>query len=181
MLMMLLAVADDTGQAEKFTAIYERYHRALCGLAYSILKEQHAAEDAVQNAFLNILKNLDKIVEIDCSKTRAFLIVITRRECYKIYNARKSDNLIEWEYDPADTRDILWEDIERSVDREALRTALLGLAETDRQLLLGKYACGYSYKELSDLLGLSEKNVSVRIVRAKQRVIALLKEGGEGR
>ena len=95
MLAILMTAAAESGEAEKFTAIYERYHRILLRLACSILKEQQAAEDAVQNAFLNILRNLDKIDEIDCSKTRVFLIVITRRECYKLYNIRREDHLIE--------------------------------------------------------------------------------------
>ena len=61
MLAILMTAAAESGEAEKFTAIYERYHRILLRLACSILKEQQAAEDAVQNAFLNILRNLDKI------------------------------------------------------------------------------------------------------------------------
>lgn len=174
---MLMTMADGAGESEKFTKIYRRYHRALCGLAFSILKDQHAAEDAVHNAFLNILKNLDKIVEIDCSKTRAFLIVITKRECYRIYNERKEKDVIEWEDYLEDTGDVTWEEIERNASSDALKSALLKLSELDRQLLIGKYAHGYSYRELAEFLHLSEKNVSIRIMRAKQKMILSLKEG----
>lgn len=45
------------------------------------------------------------------------------------------------------------------------------LPEIDRQLLIGKYAYGYRYRELASLLGLSESNVSVRILRAKQKLV----------
>ena len=178
MLAILMTAAAESGEAEKFTAIYERYHRILLRLACSILKEQQAAEAAVQNAFLNILRNLDKIDEIDCSKTRVFLIVITRRECYKLYNIRREDHLIELGEDLAGP-DTVWEEIEQNADGEALREAMLKLSELDRQLLIGKYAHGYRYRELASLFGLSEKNVSVRLLRAKQKIVLLLK-GGEG-
>ena len=178
MLAILMTAAAESGEAEKFTAIYERYHRILLRLACSILKEQQAAEDAVQNASLNILRNLDKIDEIDCSKTRVFLIVITRRECYKLYNIRREDHLIELGEDLAGP-DTVWEEIEQNADGEALREAMLKLSELDRQLLIGKYAYGYRYRELASLFGLSEKNVSVRLLRAKQKIVLLLK-GGEG-
>ena len=118
----------------------------------------------MQNAFLNILRNLDKIDEIDCSKTRVFLIVITRRECYKLYNIRREDHLIELGEDLAGP-DTVWEEIEQNADGEALREAMLKLSELDRQL--------------ASLFGLSEKNVSVRLLRAKQKIVLLLK-GGEG-
>lgn len=47
MLAILMTSAAESGEAEKFTAIYKRYHRILLRLACSILKEQQAAEDAV--------------------------------------------------------------------------------------------------------------------------------------
>lgn len=180
-MLALLATAAETGQAEKFTALYQRYYRALCGLAFSILREPQAAEDAVHNAFVNILKNLDKIEEIDCSKTRSFLIVITRRECFRLYNARKADPVLDWEEAaPSSDGDVVWEEIARTADAEALAAAMRSLSETDRQLLIGKYAYGYRYRELAELFGLTEKNVSVRILRAKQKLVSLLK-GGEDR
>lgn len=179
--MLALLAASETGQADKFTALYQRYYRALCGLAFSILKEPQAAEDAVHNAFVNILKHLDKIEEIDCSKTRSFLIVITRREAYRLYNARKADPILDWEeVAPPPEGDAVWEEIARAADSETLTAAMQSLPEIDRQLLIGKYAYGYRYRELASLLGLSESNVSVRILRAKQKLVSLLK-GGEDR
>ncbi|MEG1849972.1 MAG: sigma factor, partial [Oscillospiraceae bacterium] len=71
-------------QTEKFNRLYERYSRGLLGLTLSILRDQAAAEDAVQNAFVCVFKNLDKIDEQNCSKTRAYLIVISRREAFKL-------------------------------------------------------------------------------------------------
>lgn len=56
--------------------------------------------------------------------------------------------------------DTVWEEIEQNADGEALREAMLKLSELDRQLLIGKYAYGYRYRELASLFGLSEKNVS---------------------
>lgn len=176
MLFLPMLAAPPGGEADKFTRVYERYHRALYGVALSILKEQAAAEDAVQNAFLRVLKNLDKIEEEDCSKTRAFLIVIVRRECFKIYNQRRESGAVPFEdylaSEEAGEGLCAREDWTVSDVGEAMRR----LPEVDQALLVGKYAHGYSYRELAVLLDLSESNVSVRIVRAKRRVMELLEE-----
>lgn len=44
------------GDADRYAVIVKRYRRALLNLAYSYLGESQAAEDAVQEAFLNSFK-----------------------------------------------------------------------------------------------------------------------------
>ena len=43
-----------SGEADAFTALYERYHRLLYVLAYKYLKDRDASEDAVQQVFLKL-------------------------------------------------------------------------------------------------------------------------------
>ena len=57
MLIFLLAVLESEEDRRKFTVIYEQHHTRLENVAMSILKNQTDAEDAVQNAFMQIIRH----------------------------------------------------------------------------------------------------------------------------
>ncbi|MEG2173992.1 MAG: sigma-70 family RNA polymerase sigma factor [Oscillospiraceae bacterium] len=182
MFFLFMTISND----DRFDLLYEQYHRAMYRLALSVLRQPQLAEDAVQNAFLRVFQNLDKIEAIDCSKTRAYLIVIVRRESFKLYNQGQRDmaNLVDVDDAPiletlvAHSPEMLFDHLD---EVHRLRGILSTLSETDQYLLIGKYAYGYQYRDLALLLGMSEKNVSVRITRARQRLVAQFstKEGSD--
>ena len=63
MLAILLAALESEADKQKFTDIYEQYHPQMEQTALRILKNQHDAEDAVQNAFMQIIRHFEKIDE----------------------------------------------------------------------------------------------------------------------
>ena len=60
----------------------------------AILKNNESAEDAVSEAFVRIIKNLDKINEDDRYKTRAFLVIIVRNVSIDILNKKQQYNIV---------------------------------------------------------------------------------------
>ena len=73
MLAVLLAALESDEDKQKFTEIYELYHVQMEQTAIRILKDQHDAEDAVQNAFMQIIRHFEKIYEIPCEKLDAII------------------------------------------------------------------------------------------------------------
>ena len=61
MLAILLQLIDDPEDKRKFEDIYSRYERLMFIVARDILKDPYKAEDAVNDAFINIIKNFEKI------------------------------------------------------------------------------------------------------------------------
>ena len=61
-------------------------------VAIRILNDEHLAQDAVQEAFIRIVKNLDKINEVNCNRTRAFIVIIIRNASIDIYRSRKKQS-----------------------------------------------------------------------------------------
>ena len=51
-------------------------------MAFDIFKDHHLAEDAVNDAFIRIIDNLDKIDKIDCPQTKRFVVIIMRAKGY---------------------------------------------------------------------------------------------------
>jgi RNA polymerase sigma-70 factor (ECF subfamily) len=84
---MLMKEAGE--KRDKLEELYITYRKELYYVAYQILHNHHDAEDVLQNAFIKISKFIDKINEIECKKTRAYLVIIVRRLSFDRYNEKK--------------------------------------------------------------------------------------------
>jgi len=68
MLAYFLAALESEEDRRRFTELYQRYHARMERTAISILKNQGDAEDAVQNAFMQIIRHFDRLSEIPSHK-----------------------------------------------------------------------------------------------------------------
>ena len=95
MLAVLLAALESDEDKQKFTEIYKLYHAQMEQTAIRILKDQHDAEDAVQNAFMQIIRHFEKIYEIPCEKLPFWIICIVKNEATTIL--RKNKRIVQLE------------------------------------------------------------------------------------
>lgn len=82
MLGFYLALIDDPSDKEKFAEIYAHYKNMMHQKAMPILHNTALAEEAVQESFLKIAKNISKISSPVCSKTASFIVIIVRNTSY---------------------------------------------------------------------------------------------------
>ena len=92
MLSLYLTLIDTEEDKLRFTDLYERYRHLMFYVAQDILKDEHLAEDAVQEAFLRIAKNFHKVGEINCPRTRNFSVIIVRNTAITIAYKRNPVN-----------------------------------------------------------------------------------------
>ena len=141
--------------------------------ALRILKDPHDAEDAVQNAFLQVIRNFDALLEIPCKKRIFWCISIVKNEALAILRKKKKTILIieELEENPA-------AGVEEAMSYKEVVRLFAQLPETYRSVLEMKMILGYSGKEIAKSMGLTENAVNVRITRGR----AMLREiaGREG-
>lgn len=166
----------------KLQEIYMTYYRDMYITAYSILKDHHAAEDVVQETILRLYNKLDKIPEVKCKKTRAYLVIITRNLSYDAYNKRKGVVLLEHEEVKGlpDTDEIF-------IEEQLLKTAFSSemskyikrLHPSYADILTLRFYYELDIKEISEMLGVTENNVSVRIHRALKAVKKIIEKGGD--
>ena len=95
MLAILLAALESEADKQKFTDIYEQYHPQMEQTALRILKNQHDAEDAMQNAFMQIIRHFEKIDEIPCEKLPFWIVCIVKNEAVTIL--RKNQRTVQLE------------------------------------------------------------------------------------
>lgn len=68
MLVLFLSILENDDERRRFTNIYEQYHEKMEQVAIRILQEQHDAEDAVQNSFVQIIRHFEKVYTISCEE-----------------------------------------------------------------------------------------------------------------
>lgn len=91
MLNLCLTLIDADEDKIRFTKLYEQYRHLMFYIAQDILKDEHLSEDAVQEAFLRIAKNFQKVGEILCPETRNFTVIITRNVALTMAKQRHND------------------------------------------------------------------------------------------
>ena len=80
----------------KFELLYEKYRKLMFYIANNILNDEYLAEDAVHQTFIKI-KNLDKIDDVSCHKTKSFIVIMVRNTAINMYNRRKRTSVIPFD------------------------------------------------------------------------------------
>ena len=96
-MLVYLALIDTLEDTSKFEKIYHTYRQTMFYVANRILKDIHLSEDTVHQAFLRIIDNLDKIEEINCHKTKGFIVIITKNIAVDLYRKRKREACISFD------------------------------------------------------------------------------------
>lgn len=171
-MLVYLQMLEDLSDRDKFTLIYEKYRKLMLYVANKILNNQDDSEDAVHEAFLSIIKNIKKIRDTDCSETRSYIVIITERKAIDILHKRFPG--IPYE----ENNELIGITIPPPGD-SGVADIISQLPARYRELILLRYANGYSTKEIATLLGMSRKNVQKVLWRAKKQLEQKLDELGE--
>ena len=162
MLSYFLSVLESNEDRRVFAEIYEKYHTKMEKTAIYILKNQEDAEDAMQNAFMRVIKHFDKAISIPCEELQFWLISIVKNEALMII--RKKRKVVSLE-DNADIPANIIEDVHSYND---LVGVFSKLPEIYRAVLEMKVFIGYTDKEIAEILGISETAVSTRASRGRE-------------
>lgn len=165
MISYLLAILENDEDKQKFIELYEEHHVRVEQTALRILKDPHAAEDAVQNTFLQVIRHFDKISEIPCKKLGFWLISIAKNEALMILRHKRREI-------PQEDWDTFSADVSDPTSYNELVQLFSQLPPTYRAALEMQLINGYSGKEIAQHLGISESAVNTRISRGR----ALLRE-----
>lgn len=160
---------------EEFDALYKKYRNLMFRVAFDILGNVCDTEDALQDAFMRIAENMDKISAVDCPQTRNFAVIITRNVCFNML--RKKRVQVELDEDaPSDGS--VEEEIFSDMGVEILERALKRLPQNYRDIL---YLTAYEELSLhaaADILGITYENAKSRVQRARKKLSEILKEEG---
>lgn len=171
MLIMLLDLLDTEEEKNKFEQLYNKYDKLMMYVSDKNLHDHDLAEEAVQDAWLYIAKNFNKIGDVDDNVTKNYLALIAKsfsiskfRKETKLKKVTISSNEFETECD----------NLFEITDVAELKWALEKLDEDDKSMLYLTYVYGYTSNEVSEVFGISADNVRKRIQFAKIRIRKIL-------
>lgn len=154
--------------------IIEPFKNKLYRYSLNILKSDVDAEDVMQEMLIRVWQRRDQFDEIE--NKEAWCMTVTRNLSIDKIRARKQNTKdISEYYTIADSEappDIKAEDKENlKIVMEVLNT----LPDKQKEIIHLRDVEGYSYREIGDMIGLSEDQVKVNLFRARQRLKEKLK------
>lgn len=162
-----------------FLQIYKQYYRLMFQVAYSILRNTEDTEDALQEAFIRIDKNISKISDPFCPKTRNFVVIIVKRVALDILKKKKGSAFEELSAALSGGIEVSPEKVseEKSVF-EMVKTAIRDLPDRYRECLYLSLIDEYTPGEIADLLEIKKQSVYKRLNRGKKMLQNRLAEMG---
>jgi RNA polymerase sigma-70 factor (ECF subfamily) len=175
------------GELAAFETLTSRHEQRVYALAMRMLRHEQDAEDVTQQAFLSALENLRGFRGESSFST--WLLRIAAHAALKILRKRKGLDVVSLEASPdeqeryddvphpeyiADWRQSPEQLIQKREIRRLLDEALAKLDEKHRLVFLLRDVEGFSVRETSETLGVSETNVKVRLLRARLELRELL-------
>lgn len=173
MFFIMLSTIEDEQKRLKIADIYEMHRHTCLHIAMGIAKNQQIAEDAVQDAFIEVIKRKDKILSMDCNHLSSYLVIIVKHKVIDILrkNKRVSDTTIESLKNEFKSSDIpVEEQVIKEMEFEHLVALIAGLDEIYKTTFEMRYILELSNKEIAEILNISNENVKIRLFRARAQL-----------
>ena len=163
------------GDATALALLLEPLWAPAYRLAFSMLREREAAEDAVQEAALKALKNVRKL-RLDTESLRPWFLTIVANQCRSTRRSRWWGVLRLAELPSSKRPETTF--VEERMD---LAQALRQIPAEQRLALALRYYLDLPMDEVADVLGISLPAAKSRVRRALTALAPALKVGGQER
>ncbi len=162
-----------------FREVVERYQSKVFSIIYGILRNHNDAEDIAQQVFSKIYFS---ITNFDFrSSLLTWIYKITVNECYDYLRKKRVRKLV-YESDFSEEDAQRMQNTDSAIDqgpavdtrlaqRDLVVKLLAKLSAEDRSLLLLKEVEGHSVEELSQMTGMNENTIKVKLFRARQKLL----------
>ena len=180
--IMLAALSED--DRDFVSVIFEEYGKQMYSIALDILKNEHDADDALQETMYKIIKYVDKFADDDQSKTRNKIMIglraSIRNTSFRNYRKKQNKNKYETdeeevEIDIEDESAIVDDIVIKGEDCRKIKDALLGLASDLQDTVNLVYYCDFSCVEAAKFLGISDNAVRNRLYQARKKLKEVLR------
>lgn len=188
-----LVVNAQTGDSDAFAELYAATYQRQYHFAYTYLKDEYLAQDALQETYIIALKNLSKLK--DPMLLIAWLNQINFRVCFHLQKKRKRYDAELIDYDSTDEetdsiqtdlaphmtqRNINPEDLVVRIDsKEYIMNQILKLPFTESQVVILKYYQELKAGEIARLMDISRSSVNRYLSSGKTHLEKILRQGGE--
>lgn len=154
---------------EAFGELVRRFQDMAVGYAYSLLGDEDLAQDAAQEAFVQLYLHLNSVQ--DPAAIAGWFKKVVFSCCHRMIRRKKAPTL-----DIDEARNLPGNSpepdqvFERKTMRQEIVTAIQSLPETQRSVLILHIINEFSYKQIADFLDLPESTVNSRLSAARRNI-----------
>lgn len=167
----------DFDSEQQFLASYKEHADALFRYCLMKISDRELAKDLLQDILLKSWQYLEQGNKVDNMK--AFLFRTARNTVIDEYRKKKTNSLDALRDQGFDVGTDDHSDFLRALDGERALLLLGSIPENYRDPIYMQYVEGLSVKEIAEVVGETENNVSVRIHRGLQKLRTILREQQE--
>ena len=160
-----------SGEIARLGLLFERYHKALFGFFYRSTQQVETSEDLVQNVFEKILKNR-KLFRGD-GKFTTWMFTIARNEMIDYFKRHRRQPDVPGDgvgYEVAGSEPGYLETEQKNEEMKTLQMAFGNLDDEKQQLITLSKFQGMSYREIGEVMQISEGNARIKVFRAMQEL-----------
>ncbi|MBL7700791.1 MAG: RNA polymerase sigma factor [Ferruginibacter sp.] len=164
------------GDTLGYKELYVRYSKAMYNTCLRMLNNVAEAEDVLQESFIEAFKNLESFEHR--TSFGGWLKQICINRSINQLKKRKVDWVdIEKTAIPdlADENEV--DGAETALQVESVKKAMMKLPDGYRTVLNLYLMEGYDHEEIAEILNVAESTTRTQYIRAKQKLLQLLKEG----
>ncbi len=173
-----LIAAVARGDHPALLALYDRHGRVAYGLAYRILGDAGAAEEAVQDAFLRIWRRASTF-DPSRGMVRSWLLTIVHHCAIDQLRRRSGSPPVVAGLDEVAERQAVpdaWSDVSGRLESERVRGAVAALPSDQRRAIELAFFDGLTHREIAERDGLPLGTVKGRLRLGLRRLYGLLAE-----
>ena len=149
--------------------VYKQFHSELLGYIKSKVRSREDAEDILQNVFIKITANLDKLTED--VKLKGWIFTITRNAIIDYYriNASKRQTAVNEEI--SDDIPEPEEDSDPTKGLDQCMSSMIRLLPADyRDIIIESEINGVKQKDLADKYGIAYPSIRSKVQRGRERL-----------
>ena len=161
-------MAEDLGAVQEMEAVISEHESALLRYAGGLLRDGHAAQDVVQNAFIKLFRQWGPGMK-PTPMLRAWLFRVVHNEAIDHLRREKRLGLLHERHAMENT--LTAQPSDASADRiEQILAAVRRLDPSEQQVVLLRIQEGLSYREISQITGRTEGNVGCILHHAVKKL-----------
>ena len=165
----LVIIKEAKKNPERFGPLYQKYHEQIFRYIYQRMDDEHLAFDVTSQVFVKALKNLHKY-EYRGVPFSSWLYRIAKSELYQAFRDRKARRTVNVESMHLFEMVEEFEEDDSVTNKKKLLQCLSLLKDGDLQLIELRYFEKRSYREIGEILEITENNAKVRTFRALERL-----------
>lgn len=181
MLMMYLSIIETAEEQSLFEQIYYTYRKQMFFVANGILDNEILAEDAIQEAFLGIAKQITLFRDMPEQNRKAYVLTAAKNAAINIGKQEQRINQYHTGFNEAAIYSYADQALEEQIFQETnqvLFSAISKLSAFQRDILMLRYSNDMNCSQIAIALDKKPSTVRKELSRARKALRNNCKKGG---